>query len=98
MQILNITRVSPRDYAGALLAAGVTDASVTVAAPEEKPVSGETAPVGALKAAALCLNQPLDPAHVDDAYRDLGKADFGGYRVLRDGDNEFQIMRASATV
>ena len=50
----NITRVTAPVYANALVTAGVGDAAVTVAAPQNNPVTGETALVGALKAFPQC--------------------------------------------
>jgi uncharacterized protein YpuA (DUF1002 family) len=54
------------------MTAGRSDASVTVAAPASKPVTGEAALVGALKAAPACLGQAqLDPNRVRLAYEQL---------------------------
>jgi uncharacterized protein YpuA (DUF1002 family) len=71
VRTLHITRVPASAYAGALLTAGLRGASVTVAAPASKPVSGEAALVGLLKAAATCLGHPADPRRVQLAYQQL---------------------------
>ena len=54
--------------------AGLQGASVTVAAPAAKPVSGETALVGLLKAVPTCLGHPPDPQRVQLAYQHLDLA------------------------
>jgi uncharacterized protein YpuA (DUF1002 family) len=68
----NITRVSPFVYASALVAAGVADSSVTIAAPPDQPVTGEAALVAALKNPPTCQgSRPLDPARVSLAYKQV---------------------------
>ena len=67
----NVTRVPAAAYAGALLTAGLQGASVTVAAPADKPVSGETALVGLLTAVPTCVGHPVDPQRVQLAYQQL---------------------------
>jgi len=74
VRIQNVTGVPAAGYAGALLTAGVQAASVTVAAPAGKPVSGETALVGLLKAVPTCLGHPVDPQRVELAYQQLDLA------------------------
>ena len=59
-----MTHVPAAAYAGALLVAGLQGGSVTVAAPADKPVSGETALVGLLKAVPTCLGHPADAQRV----------------------------------
>ena len=72
VQTRNITRISAPEYAGALLTAGVQDASVTIAAPASKPVTGETALVGVFKAFPLCsAGEELDPRRTRLAYAQL---------------------------
>jgi uncharacterized protein YpuA (DUF1002 family) len=72
VQTHNITGVPAPLYAGALLIAGVTDASITIAAPAAKPVSGEAALVGVLKASAACVpGGRLDPNRTSLAYNQL---------------------------
>ena len=67
----HLTRVSAAAYAGALLTAGLQGASATVAAPSDKPVSGETGVVGLLKSVPTCLGHPVDPHRVELAYQEL---------------------------
>jgi uncharacterized protein YpuA (DUF1002 family) len=72
VQTRNITRISAPEYAGALLTAGVQDASVSIAAPAGKPVTGETALVGVFKAFPLCsAGKELDPRRTRLAYEQL---------------------------
>jgi hypothetical protein len=75
VQTQNITRISAPIYAGALVTAGVGDASVIIAAPPSDPVTGETALVGVLKAFSQCPGgiQP-DPVRVGDAYKQIAWA------------------------
>jgi RNA polymerase sigma factor (sigma-70 family) len=86
---INITHVPAAAYAGALLTAGLEAASVTVAAPPDKPVSGETAIVGLLKAVPTCLGRPVDAHRVQLAYQQLDlltqldNLDDGSERLLR---------------
>jgi uncharacterized protein YpuA (DUF1002 family) len=47
---VNITDIPAAAYANALVTAGISDASVVVAAPSNAPVTGETALVGVLRA------------------------------------------------
>jgi uncharacterized protein YpuA (DUF1002 family) len=54
VQTRNVTQISAAAYANALVAAGITDAAVVVAAPSSTPMTGETAFVGVLKAVPLC--------------------------------------------
>jgi uncharacterized protein YpuA (DUF1002 family) len=58
----HVTLLSPLTYATALLAAGSPDASAIVAAPAAKPVTGETALVGMLRAAGRCTGQERQSA------------------------------------
>lgn len=68
----NITRLTAPVYAGALLAAGVQDGRVVIAAPPDRPVPGETALVGVLRGFPQCQGgRPLDPARVDLAYKQI---------------------------
>jgi uncharacterized protein YpuA (DUF1002 family) len=72
VQTHNITEMPAPLYASALLIAGVTDASVTIAAPANKPVSGEAALVGVLKAAPACIpGGHLDANRASLAYAQL---------------------------
>jgi RNA polymerase sigma-70 factor (ECF subfamily) len=72
VQTRNITRISAPAYAGALLTAGVQDASVTIAAPASKPVTGETALVGVFKVFHSCsAGTELDPRRTRLAYAQL---------------------------
>jgi uncharacterized protein YpuA (DUF1002 family) len=48
--------LAPLTYATALLAAGTFEASVTIAAPAARPVTGETAIVGMLRASGRCTD------------------------------------------
>jgi uncharacterized protein YpuA (DUF1002 family) len=68
----NITRVAAPMYAAALLTAGLSDVSLQVAAPSDKPVSGDTALVGIFKAHPTCsARKPPDPERVRLAYEEL---------------------------
>ena len=68
----NISGIPAPGYAGALITAGLADASMIVAAPANKPVTGEAALVGALKAAPVCLRDGgLDPNRMRLAYEQL---------------------------
>ncbi len=58
VRTVNIGGLSPTDYEASLRAAGVQDANVTVAAPADRWVSGETALIGALRAARICTEIP----------------------------------------
>jgi RNA polymerase sigma factor (sigma-70 family) len=71
VRTVNITRVPAAAYAGALLTAGMESGSVTVAAPPDKPVTGEAAIIGLLKAVPTCLGHPVDSERVQLAYRQL---------------------------
>ena len=71
VRTVNITRVPPSAYAAALLTAGLEAVSVTVAAPPDKPVSGETAIVGLLKTVPTCLGHPADAHRIELAYQEL---------------------------
>jgi RNA polymerase sigma-70 factor (ECF subfamily) len=65
----HITMLRPLTYVTALLAAGATDVSATVAAPGARPVTGETAIVGMLRAAGRCTgNQAQESARVNLGY------------------------------
>ena len=63
----HIAHVTADTYRQLLIAAGVQDASVIVAAPSDTSVSGETALLGALKAASTCTQTPLDNTALLDA-------------------------------
>jgi uncharacterized protein YpuA (DUF1002 family) len=68
----NITRLTPLVYANALLTAGVGDGAVSIAAPPDDPVTGETALVGVLKAFPQCqAGKPADQARVGLAYKQI---------------------------
>jgi RNA polymerase sigma-70 factor (ECF subfamily) len=68
-----ITRLPAVTYAQALLTVGVFDASAVVASLPAKPVTGETALVGLLKAAAACRGgQGIDPAAERLVYEQVG--------------------------
>jgi uncharacterized protein YpuA (DUF1002 family) len=71
VQTRNITRIAAPEYAGALLIAGLQDASVTIAAPASKPVTGEAALVGVFKAAPACSGRQLEPRRTRLAYEQL---------------------------
>jgi uncharacterized protein YpuA (DUF1002 family) len=72
IQTRNITGMPAPEYAGALLTAGLKNASVTIAAPARKPVSGETALVGVFKAFPLCSDgEPLNSERTQLAYAQL---------------------------
>jgi uncharacterized protein YpuA (DUF1002 family) len=72
VQTHNITRIPAPAYAGILLTAGLADASVEIAAPVDKPVTGESALVGIFKAFPICAagKQP-DQERVRLAYEEL---------------------------
>ncbi len=68
----NIGRLTPAEYAGALIVAGRGDGSVIVAGPSDQAVSGETAVVGLMKAVPTCAGgQPADSRRVGLAYQEL---------------------------
>lgn len=68
----NITRIPAPAYAAALMTAGLRDGSITIAAPADKPVTGESALVGVLKAFSVCsAGQPPDSQRVRLAYEQL---------------------------
>jgi uncharacterized protein YpuA (DUF1002 family) len=68
----HITDIPAAAYASALIAAGISDAAVTVAAPSSNPVTGETALVGLLRAYPHCRGgQPLPPERLNLAYTEL---------------------------
>lgn len=72
VRTLRITRTPAAVYAATLLTARAVDASLIVAAPATRPVSGETAIVGLLKAASRCRGeQETDPARARLAYEQL---------------------------
>ena len=69
----HVSSLSPLTYVTALLAAGSTDASAVVAAPAAKPVTGETAMVGMLRAAGRCTgHEPQSATRVSLGYLILG--------------------------
>ena len=70
----NITRIPAPVYANAMVTAGVGDATVLIAAPAAKPVTGETALVGVLRAYPQCQagRQPEQP-RVDLAYEQIAR-------------------------
>jgi RNA polymerase sigma-70 factor (ECF subfamily) len=74
VRTIGIEGVPANAYEDALSVVGLRDAQVTIAAPAGRGVSGETALVGALKAAPLCLGGPLEPAAVAAAYQRLQAA------------------------
>jgi RNA polymerase sigma-70 factor (ECF subfamily) len=67
----HVTRVPAAAYAGALLTVGLQGASAMVAAPSDKPVSGETGLLGLLKGVPTCLGHPVDPRRLELAYQQL---------------------------
>jgi RNA polymerase sigma-70 factor, ECF subfamily len=72
IRTINIERLTPTDYALALITSGIYDASATVAAPADKGVSGETALVGMFKAYPTCSGgSAADPARVGLAYQEF---------------------------
>jgi RNA polymerase sigma factor (sigma-70 family) len=86
----NITRIPAPAYAGILLTAGLADASVEIAAPADKPVTGETALVGLFKAFPTCSGgQQADPERVRLAYEQLDATS----NLAADGSD---LTRASA--
>jgi uncharacterized protein YpuA (DUF1002 family) len=50
----HISRLGSQDYAAMLLIAGIQQATASISAPSERPVTGETALVGMLRGAAWC--------------------------------------------
>jgi RNA polymerase sigma-70 factor (ECF subfamily) len=74
VRTVGIEGVPASAYADALRVVGLRDAQVTIAAPIGRGVSGETALVGALKAAPLCVGAPLEPDTVATAYQHLQAA------------------------
>jgi RNA polymerase sigma factor (sigma-70 family) len=72
IQTRNITRLSAAAYAGMALTAGFGDGVLQIGAPSSKPVSGEAALVGMLKAYPTCAGSRVaDPARVQLAYQQL---------------------------
>jgi RNA polymerase sigma factor (sigma-70 family) len=72
VQMYNISGIPAPAYAAAMLTAGVFDGSLLIAAPASKPVTGEAALMGALKAAPACVaNAALDSNRVRLAYAQL---------------------------
>ena len=70
----NITRIPAPVYANALVTAGVGDAAVLIAAPSARPVTGETALVGVLKAFPQCqAGKPPEPERVALAYEQVAR-------------------------
>jgi RNA polymerase sigma factor (sigma-70 family) len=68
----HITRIPATVYALALLMAMPIEASVLIAAPSTKPVTGEAALVGVLKTASRCQGgREADPVRVHLAYEQL---------------------------
>ncbi|MBV9892646.1 MAG: DUF1002 domain-containing protein [Chloroflexi bacterium] len=68
----NIDHLAPAEYASALIIAGLYDGSVTVAAPSDISVSGETALVGLMKALPTCVGgASADTQRVRLAYQEL---------------------------
>ncbi len=67
----HITRVSPAMYAGALLAAGVEDAELIVAAPADAEAEGMTALAGLFKGieSGACGRGGVEPTRRELAYR-----------------------------
>ena len=68
----NITEVTSEMYATAMLTAGITDATVEVAAP--KPVTGHSALVGIYKAYEVTTGETLDTERTDVANEELSVA------------------------
>lgn len=68
----NITQVTSEMYATAMLTAGITDATVEVAAP--KPVTGHSALVGIYKAYEQTTGETLDIERTDVANEELSVA------------------------
>jgi uncharacterized protein YpuA (DUF1002 family) len=79
-------------------------AEPTVAAPASKPVSGETALVGLLKAVPTCLGHPVDPRRVQLAYQqfdllsNLGDLPDASDRLLRMLDDVLSGQPTDAVV
>jgi RNA polymerase sigma factor (sigma-70 family) len=72
VQTYNIVGISAPVYAAAMMTAGVFDGSLLIVAPSSKPVTGEAALVGALKAAPGCgPHAELDSNRVRLAYAQL---------------------------
>lgn len=70
----NITRITAPVYANALVTAGVGDATVLIAAPAGRAVTGESALVGVLKAFPQCqAGRGPDPARVALAYEQIAR-------------------------
>jgi RNA polymerase sigma factor (sigma-70 family) len=68
----NITDIPAAAYANALVTAGVSDATVTVAAPSSKPMTGETGLVGVLRAYPSCHGgEAIPPSRLRLAYAEL---------------------------
>jgi RNA polymerase sigma-70 factor (ECF subfamily) len=68
----NITDIPAAAYANALVAAGVSDATVTVAAPSGRPMTGETGLVGVLRAYPSChAGEAIPPPRLRLAYEEL---------------------------
>ncbi len=68
----NITLVPALVYATTVLVADGVDASLTVAAPSAKPVTGEAALIGAVRVVARCAaDKPFDSARLKLAYDQL---------------------------
>ena len=76
----NITRIPAAAYANALVTAGVGDGSVLIAAPASRPLTGETALFGVLKAFPQCQGgQQPDQGRVQLAYEQVTRtADLAG--------------------
>ena len=68
----NITDIPAAAYANAMVTAGVSDATVTVAAPSGKPMTGETGLVGVLRAYPSCHGgEAIPPSRLRLAYEEL---------------------------
>ena len=91
----NITRIPAAVYANALVTAGVGDGDVLVAAPAARPVTGETALVGVLRAFPQCQGNPQpDPSRVNLAYEQVAQT----VALAGQGADPAAITRAAATM
>lgn len=91
----NLTRVTAGMYASALVTAGVSDANVIIAAPQDAPAEGMTALAGLFKGlnSGICGSDTLDPRREALAYRQLAvTADLANALGGQSPDN---ITRAS---
>jgi uncharacterized protein YpuA (DUF1002 family) len=88
----HVTRLPAAAYAAALLTAGVSNVSAAVAAPAASPVTGETALVGLLQAAAICRpGQQLEAARIELTYQQIRL-------IMTDVDPDVSIPTADVVV